>query len=266
MRWGGSVCGACGSVSVTELPTLEDLAEFYHDYNTTYTGGGRSKGARHRQTRYAKRHLRTVMKFKRSGRLIDIGSSTSPFPNYAAEAGYRVTVVDYEQPPKLSRDIRFIQGTLNTEGEITSRAGRQYDVVSAIAVLEHSRDPRVAIQELSDLCAPDGVVYVVTPQTDSFVDRNALGRTRWFYPPEHLHLISRKGMTLAFRRVGCDLVRAWRVEISPIRWLARYGLALAEGVAGLALRVVVPGYWGRARESRLSFSQEIAGFLFRRQA
>lgn len=222
------------------------------------------RGARTRQCRYARTHLRAVMDLKQCGRLIDIGSSTSPFPNYAVEAGYQVTVVDYVRPPNLNPEITFLKGTLNKEGEISSHVNEGYDVVTALAVLEHCREPRVAMRELSSLCAPDGIIYVITPEINCFADRNALGKTSWFYPPEHVHLISRGGMVLAFSEVGCELVYRRKLEINQIRWMCRYGLGVVEGAIGWSIRCCHPSYWIRAKETRVSFYQGIAAFMFRK--
>jgi len=204
------------------------------------------------------------MNFKKSARLIDIGSSTSPFPNYAAEAGYEVTVADYVRPSNLHRSIRFIEGTLNKEGEILSRTKGDYDIVTALAVLEHCREPRMAIRELTTLCAPDGIIYVITPEIGCFSERNALGRTRWFYPPEHLHLISSRGMVLAFSEVGCALEYKKKLEISRIRWMCRYGLGATEGVIGYAIRHCYHSNWIHARDTRVSFYKGIMAFMFRK--
>lgn len=81
--WGGCECTACGSVSVTSLPTQEELQNFYQGFNEDYNGGHKGGG---NLIRYAKCYFSPSKKTCGPCTLIDIGSSKSPFPNVAANA------------------------------------------------------------------------------------------------------------------------------------------------------------------------------------
>jgi len=258
--WGADVCTGCGSVSASTLPSVEELRTFYAKFNVEYSGGGRQRGAADRQIRYARAYLALVRRFRQRGRLIDIGPSTNPFPNYAAEAGYQVTVVDYMRPVGLDPRIEFVQGTAEARPELSSR----FDVVTAFAMIEHCSDPGEAAAALASCCVSGSIVLVMTPLVGDFFERNAPGRTRWFCPPEHLHLVSRAGMQRLFQTAGCNLVHCRRFELNGIRWAARYGLAAAEGVAGMALRRVVPGLWRGSRNKRFALGQQMALYVFRK--
>lgn len=105
----GDFCPTCYSVFAINIPTDKELADYYERFNDDYHGGGRSKGAKNRQLKYAEEYLKIVDRFSTLGSLIDIGSSNNPFPNIAHKKGYKVTVVDYVKPKELlDPDISFI--------------------------------------------------------------------------------------------------------------------------------------------------------------
>ena len=109
--WGADICLGCHSIFASILPSREELERFYAQYNLTYTGGGRKRGSVDRQKRYAYQYLSCVRRYRERGNLLDVGSSNNPFPNYAASAGFRVTVLDHVRPSRLSSETEFIKGT-----------------------------------------------------------------------------------------------------------------------------------------------------------
>jgi hypothetical protein len=87
------------------------------------------------------------------------------------------------------------------------------------------------------------------------------GRTPWFYPPEHLNLISPKGIEILSSRHGLRLDRWGHFEITTPRFLARYGIGLAEAIAGGLLKAFAPGRWNRMRDNRQQKFRGIALYI-----
>ena len=264
--WGGTTCKSCLSISAINLPTSDELARFYERYTKEYHGGGRTRHAAQRQFRWAKCYLRKLSTYAPHAKsLIDVGSANNPFPVIARDAGYMVTVADLNQPPDLPSDIRYISGSLNSASEIYQSANGQYDVVTAFAVLEHCPQPRVAAEALSRLCRQGGTIIVTMPQIGVFEDTYAMGRSNWFCPPEHLHLISEHGVRALFEKQDCDLVAAKRLEINAVRWLMRYGVGFFESMLGWGLKKILPTYWKKARENKIAYGQGIALYVLRKK-
>jgi len=254
-------CSECGSISACRLPGQAELDEFYRTFNQNYAGGGRKEGRSERQDTYAARYLQLVNTYARGTSLVDVGSSTNPFPNRAKSAGYDVTVVDYVKPAGLAEGIRFVPGSLDSPGDLAGRFGSSFDVVTAFAVLEHCCYPQKAATALSNLCKPRGVIILTTPEIGEFADAYAPGRSGWFYPPEHLNLVSRKAVIRLFASAGCSLIASAKFELNRARWIARYGLGLAEGVAGWTLKKAAPETWERVRNERVALNQGIAQYI-----
>lgn len=255
---------ACGSISVTNLPSSDELERYYLEFNQGYHGGGRLKGARSRQVRYGYAYLKPLLALQSGVRLLDIGSSTNPFPNIALAHGYDVTVLDYIPPCDLDTRARFVKGVIEDDSILKELGENSFDVVTAFQVIEHCRSPRRMLEHMVRLCSDKGYVILATPLANSFSERNALGKSAWFYPPEHIHLLSVKGMTRILGTLNCKLVSVRRYELNWLRWLLRYGLAYLEGCGGLLMKRFSPKKWAQARNQRTSKVQELVYYVFKK--
>lgn len=260
--WNGGECGRCGCVSVDTVPTEEELNTYYQTtFKEKYTGGGRSGGRN--LIRYAGRYLQMVRRYTSAGKLIDVGSSKSPFPNRAAERGFDVTVMDYSKPEGLNAKIHFALGNLN-DPNVLSRHRDAYDVVTSWAVLEHVQNPRLAAEMLAGICRPGGLLFLSTPEIGTFITNNAIGRSGWFKPPMHLHLISPSGIQTLFAPLGCRLIRWGRLELNPLRYAARYGLGLCEALVGLPVKSCSRSRWQKLRDTKKQTFRGIAFYILKR--
>jgi SAM-dependent methyltransferase len=257
--WGGGECDACHSTSMPVLPSAAEIAGFYARYNQHYTGGGASAGRN--LERYAKRYLQIVRRWRTGGRLIDIGSSNNPFPSRAAAAGFDTTMMDFVKPPSLAASVRFIEGHMNDEHALAAGAGG-FDVVTSWAVMEHVPDPPRSARVLTGLCKPGGLIVVSTPEAGTALTRYAIGHSPWFYPPEHLNLISPNAFKSMFSPLGCTLRHWGRLELSWPRYAARYGVGLAGASVGAVAKALAPTWWRAQREARTQSFQGVTYFVF----
>lgn len=261
-RWGGAECGYCRSVSTHILPTREEIARFYQSYSEVYSGGGSSGGQNLK--RYADRYLQIVRQHVGARKLIDVGSSTNPFPNVAAGAGFDVTVMDYVRPSGLSPSIRFLQGSIN-DAQLPPQLEGGFDVVTAWAVIEHLPAPKFSARVLSRICRRGGKLFLSTPEIGTFLTNHSIGRSPWFYPPEHLCLQSPRAIAQAFDVQGCTLLKWGRLELTPLRYVARYGIGVAEALVGLPVKLFLPTAWQTLRDSRLHLFKGITYFVLERR-
>lgn len=261
-QWGGGECGACGSVSVTVVPTNEVLGDFYRTYNEAYKGGGGSEGKNLK--RYARRYLGIVQEYVKTGTLIDIGSSTNPFPSYAASEGFEVTALDYIKPEDISPQVRFIQGNIDDE-DLASRHRNEFDVVTAWAVAEHLPRPKISARIMASICRPGGMLFLSTPEIGTLLTNHSIGRSRWFYPPEHLNLISPSALSMIFAPYGCTIVKWGRLELTPARFLARYGVGLFEAAIGMPVKFTLPSKWQSLRDSRVHRFNGVSYFVLKKR-
>lgn len=247
----------CGSVLCSSLPTESELSAYYQKFNETYDGGHRGG---ENLIRYANRYFQILGRYVKKGRVVDVGSSRSPFPNIVARNGFSVQVIDYVEPQDLHPDVIFNQGCLNDVSVLEKHCGC-YDAVSAWAVIEHVPNPQLACEILAKMCKPGGYIFLSTPEIGSMLTSNSIGRSSWFCPPEHLHLISALAIRRIFEKYDCELVVCGRLELNCLRWLVRYGIGAAEAIIGFPLKIVNAGLWRKLREERLQKYMGIAYYV-----
>lgn len=125
----GVECYKCKSVSVIEMPSSDEITEYYNKFNQNYTGGGSSDN----QILYAKEYLKLVNKFNKYFKsLLYIGCSNSPFPNLPIGNGFvnlNVSVLNITEPKDLNPSIKFYKGLLDSGFSIPNN--QQFDVITA---------------------------------------------------------------------------------------------------------------------------------------
>jgi SAM-dependent methyltransferase len=257
----GNYCPYCYSVYASTIPSDEELNTYYNNYNINYHGGGRSKGAKNRQLLYAKKYLSIIDRFSDGKELIDIGSSTNPFPNIAQQSGYRVSVVDYAKPEELHTAITFVSSSI----ENLEIGTKEFDVVTAFAIIEHTKNPLLALLKLTELVRSDGVIVIYIPEMGQFADKYSLGTSNWLCPPEHLNLLSKKALIEIMKHNECDLLFYERFELNLFRFIIRYGIGLLEGTLGYIVKLLwVERFWFEFRQKRKSKYQGLSMFVFKK--
>ena len=254
--WGGAECVACGSVSTVLVPSNETLSAFYNQFNQSYVGGGTSEGKNLK--RYSRQYLKIINRYCKKGALIDIGSSTNPFPNDAQTAGFQVTALDYIKPKDISPLVKFVQGSIDDDN-IDDEIKQRFDVVTAWAVAEHLPRPLVSAKIMANLCHSGGYIFLSTPEIGTFLTNHSIGRSGWFYPPEHLNLLSPVAISKIFQAHGCELIKWGRLELSPLRYFVRYGMGIAETGLGYLTKLIMPKKWEMLRHTK---THKFAGITY----
>ena len=259
----GNYCPNCFSVFAQTIPSDEELNDYYKTFNEEYYGGGRLKGANCRQLLYANKYLKIVNRFcKPNSSLIDIGSSNNPFPNIAQDKGYQVTVVDYVKPKELNSNIKFIQSSIEN---INFDNLDQFEIVTAFAIIEHTKDPLLAIHNLVKITKNMGIIIIYVPEIGEFSDKYALGTSNWFCPPMHLNLLSKKALKHILEENNCKLIFSNKFELSLLRYCIRYSIGYIEGCVGYLFKILFGlDAWLKIRQKRKSKYQGMRYFVFKK--
>jgi SAM-dependent methyltransferase len=98
---------------------------------------------------------------------------------------------------------RITHGDVNT---LLSTDARQFDVVTAFDIIEHTFDPAAFLDDVGRLLAPSGLLALSTPDTGHWLRR--LMRSRWpmLQPHQHTFLFSQPAMRALLRDHGYEPV------------------------------------------------------------
>jgi SAM-dependent methyltransferase len=186
-------CCSCGHQQLAEMPEVasayEDAAS--EDYEAEEDG----------QRATARAELARIERHAPGrGRLVDIGAWVGFLAAEAADHGWDVVGVE---PSRWAAERARARGV-----EVVELADLPADSFAAVTmgdVIEHLPDPGAMLDRVAELLAPDGVLWMATPDAGSRLAR-VLGRRWWSVIPTHVHLFTRRSMTELLSRHGFEVL------------------------------------------------------------
>jgi SAM-dependent methyltransferase len=204
-------CASCGMVSLSPLPTADEIAA---QYETSYAEGAYATfAAADEMRRLIARHRLAELRrdvTAPEGAWLDVGCSTGTFLVEARAAG--LAAEGLELSAQAVAQARA-QGLTVHQGAVEGFAPRaRYAAVTAFDVIEHLADPALFLRRVAAWLDAGGLLALTLPDMASPTARG-LGRS-WFYyaPPFHVHYftpptIARLLATSGFRDVRVRPIR-----------------------------------------------------------
>lgn len=209
-------CGNCGLVYLNPRFSKETIESAYAQLeDSDYMDQRECRGTN------ARLALETIKKFKRGGKLLDIGAATGYLLNASRVAFESFGV----EPSKWACDfignyikVKTHEGTFET----ADFPSDEFDVVSMVDVLEHFHDPKINLIKAAGIMKKGGLLYIVTPDIDS-LSAKIMGRYWWGLRPAHLYYFSGKTLERMLREIGFEVVlrRSYGRMFSMAYWLSR---------------------------------------------
>lgn len=117
------------------------------------------------------------------GAAVDLGAGSGALISRLSDMGLVPTAIDYvEENFQLHDTVKFLQLDLN--GRFADAVDDQYEVVTAIEIIEHIENPRHFLREAAKLCKPGrGKIFLTTPNIDNPVSKAffcRFGTHMWF--------------------------------------------------------------------------------------
>jgi len=196
--------------------------------------------------------------------LLEIGAGSGLLVSEAGHMGLQAVGVEPSNSlvatAKKSRGVDLIQGIYPHP----QLAGRRFDLVYLIDVIEHVEDPVQLLADCASALAPGGVFLVVTPDVSSMAAK-LLGRRWWHFRLAHVGYFNRRSMSEACRRAGLTIESSRRIRwFFPIRYLAeRASLYLPVGPLNRLAERVPPFAWLYDRVIPVNLRDSTAFFMTR---
>jgi 2-polyprenyl-3-methyl-5-hydroxy-6-metoxy-1,4-benzoquinol methylase len=130
-------------------------------------------------------------------RYLEIGVGQGMLYRHFADAGWRAAGVD---PGDWAASF---PGVVRSIDDID--VGRRFDMIVAMDVLEHVRDPVAMVRRLRGLAAPGARLFMAFPNRVSLRARVRRGRWRMVRPLGHLHFFSPRSARLMLKKAGWDV-------------------------------------------------------------
>ncbi len=151
--------------------------------------------------------LKRLGKFKRKGRLLDVGAGSGILVEAAAEKGFRARGIEpsrWLQKQAEKHNVPVEAGLLE---DMASEP--VWDVITLVDVIEHVEDPVGLLKDTEKRLSVTGMAMIVTPDVKSFFAR-WLGRKWWHYRVAHIGYFNDSTLELACRRAGLEVIHKSR--------------------------------------------------------
>ena len=196
-------CAECGFRFAfgEQLSRLHELYEQLDD-----PGYESSEEARALQMEWLVRLAKEAAPAARSA--LDVGAASGVLVDAARRAGF--DAIGVEPSASLASAAREQRGLPVLTGSLPhpELAGRRFDVVFLVDVIEHVAEPVALLARCAEQLAEGGLLIVVTPDVDSVAAR-VMGRRWWHFRLAHVGYFDRRSLERAFERV----------KLRPERWL-----------------------------------------------
>lgn len=197
-------CRGCGLVYVNPRLKFEALEEMYNNNEISsidYYLQNRKNDEKTFDIR-----LKAIEKYKKPGKLLDVGAGIGVLLNQAKKRGWDPYGID------IKRDsINFAknQYSVNVDVATLESAGFENNFFDAIVMndlIEHVPNPITTLKIANKLLKSDGLIFLSTPNIESLMAK--IFGTRWLHlkPNEHIYYFSPTTMNLILEEAGFKMI------------------------------------------------------------
>ncbi|WP_165075757.1 MULTISPECIES: class I SAM-dependent methyltransferase [unclassified Desulfovibrio] len=147
--------------------------------------------------------LKVIQRYKPFGKLLDIGAGCGVLLQAATELGYSAVGIE---PSASLCEVGVRRGLDIRQGVFPEVApDRDFDIITITDVLEHVQAPDLLVREAAKYLRKDGVLFLTTPDSASFMAR-LLGRRWWHYRIAHICYFNRKNLATLLENAGLSIL------------------------------------------------------------
>ena len=206
------ICKNCGLVYINPRLDSKTLDQLYNKDNKDFddqhfkTNINYYINTKKDDKKTFERRLNLIQKYKKQGKLLDIGCSIGTFLDIARKKGWDTFGIDLS---KASIDYCTKELKLNVKQgklEDIKFPSNSFDVVIMSDLLEHVPNPIATLKEANRILKKEGLLFITTPDIGSITAK--LMRTRWVHlkPREHIYYFTPKTIERILSKTGFKLI------------------------------------------------------------
>jgi len=205
---GISKCRGCGLVYYDNSLTSAELNDLYQENYFKGEEYFNYKEDKDILQKNFKSRLRDILRYKKRGRLFEIGSAYGYFLEQAKKY-FDVEGIDISQKPTA-----FAREKLNlnvhTGNYLDLKLSEKKDIFCMWDTIEHLQEPQKFIEKIGKDIKPGGYLFLTTGDIGSFVARIQGRRWRLIHPPTHLFYFSPKTIKNLLAEYGFEILEIRR--------------------------------------------------------
>jgi 2-polyprenyl-3-methyl-5-hydroxy-6-metoxy-1,4-benzoquinol methylase len=192
-------CSSCKLVFMANIPT--DMAPFYRK---GYQPLPSSVSELRKLAAHEKYRLDELLRWKKGGKLLEIGPWIGMFSINAKDAGFEVEAIESDEACVgfLISAVGIKAYQSNNPAELLTNMAGRYDSIVLWHSLEHLPTPWLVIENASRALKPGGVLLVAIPNIDGY-DSSVL-RDKWLHldAPRHIYFYPAAALSALCQRFG----------------------------------------------------------------
>ncbi len=187
-------CKNCKSVFIYPLPTNETIKTYYSS-KFEYTTGQIEEFRIRKQANVILKKLKQL--YPKGKTLLDIGSGCGYFLDQAQKLGLKPLGIEPSRKLYVQSSNRLhIDSVINSDfcSFFKKNLNKKFDFITAIHIIEHVLNPFLFIRQASQLLNRNGILYIETPNYDSWLAMAEKEYYTFFTPPDHIWLFCSKSL------------------------------------------------------------------------
>jgi len=238
-----------------------DLEEPYQDFLNRYYDKGYFTGDPKRcayvnyrdEERTLKKnmhiYLDEILKYKKGGSLLDVGSSIGFFLELAQDKGFDVRGIDVSAYA-VKNAVPTVKDAITRSDLLHADfAPGSFDVITMFDVIEHLQDPRAELKKAHKLLKEGGILTFETGNQASLWAKAWGKHWHFFAPPQHLFVYSAQHLKTLLDQAGFTI----RSVSSHNKWVSlRYLFHLTSSIGNLPLTDRLSRFFNKHPPGRFS--------------
>jgi len=152
-----------------------------------------------------------IDRYKREGKILDIGCATGDFLKTARDKGWDVYGVEASKIAVEIAKEKYGLDVINQNFEEAGFENNFFDVIVAGDILEHVDDPKGFLLKIHKILKPGGILCIAVPDFDGFhyqagVLISRFNHKNYFVLPHHIYFFNFNSLSRYFKQLNFKMI------------------------------------------------------------